>query len=81
MIELHDADAEAICGGRQRGNGHSGSSGGALTTFRVSNSIRPTTSISNTIIIAPQLNLAVNIAGFGSSITNGQGNVLSLAFA
>jgi hypothetical protein len=79
MLELHDADAEAICGGRHHGNGYARSSGGSLGIIGPSTSVN--TSISNTIIFAPQFNLAVNIAGFNSSIVNGQGNVLSLGLA
>jgi hypothetical protein len=70
MLALHDADAEAITGGRHRHSHHQ-------LTNRHS---RGGSSLRNNITFAPQINIAVNLVAFGGSITNIQGNA-GFAFA
>lgn len=73
MIELLDSDAELISGGGPKSVIKLGS--GNKFRLGVVNSLTTT----NNIAISPQLNLAVNIATFGSSINNGQFNFFSVA--
>jgi hypothetical protein len=60
MLTLHDADAEAITGG------------GRLQLPKRYSRLGP--SLTNNIVVAPQINVGVNLVAFGGFINSVQGN-------
>jgi hypothetical protein len=83
MIELTELQSEQICGGRKDRNGVAGrdrgrgrvmGGGPGINTFR-------NTSLSSVLNVTPQINIAVNLAMFSSSIFNSQGNGSALVVA
>lgn len=88
MIELTELHCEQICGGywgglmaapgRGRGRGPEGLApiaSGPITTTST------TTSLAGVFNVNPQINVAVNLALFNSSVTNTQGNGSALVVA
>ena len=83
MIELTELQSEQICGGRSgrggmevRGRGPS-----LLGAAAPDTSTSTTTSLSSVLNVNPQINVAVNLAMFSSSIFNSQGNGSALVVA
>jgi hypothetical protein len=83
MIELTELQSEQICGGRSgrggmeskgRGRHRPGAAASAIGTSS-------TTSLSSVLNVNPQINVAVNLAMFSSSIFNSQGNGSALVVA
>lgn len=86
MIELTELHCEQISGGyrggpmaaqgRGRGLGY-----GVLAPVSVGANTATTTSLSSVFNINPQINVAVNLALFNSSVSNTQGNGSALVVA
>ncbi len=87
IIELTELQSEQICGGRNdrngwasrdrgfdRGRGPVMEGGPGINTFR-------NTSLSSVLNVTPQINIAINLAMFSSSIFNSQGNGSALVVA
>ncbi|NDC34975.1 MAG: hypothetical protein EBZ51_06225 [Synechococcaceae bacterium WB9_2_112] len=83
MIELTELQSEQICGGRSGRAGMEGR-GRGLSLLGAAAPVTNTstaTSLSSVLNVNPQINVAVNLAMFSSSIFNSQGNGSALVVA
>ena len=86
MIELTELHCQQICGGYSGGRMAAPGRGRGLGQSQFSPVVAgattaTTTSLSGVFNINPQINVAVNLALFNSSVSNTQGNGLALVVA
>lgn len=81
MIELTELQSEQICGGRSGRAGMEGRGRGLAVLGAAAPAATTSTSLSSVLNVNPQINVAVNLAMFSSSIFNSQGNGSALVVA
>lgn len=86
MFELTELDCQQICGGRRGGlmaapGRGRGLGQGVLAPITTDTSTAISTSLTSIFNVNPQINVAVNLALFNSSVSNTQGNGSALVLA